>query len=115
VLADSLRDAGSGTNPIEALNLLSVLGVFVALPAMVGRLPWSYFGYSVAMLVPLMTQESAYSPLDGALRHTVVIVPFFVLLAVFGRHAWVDRVIMVVFPLLMALAFYHFVHFGYLG
>lgn len=88
-LWSSFQTVLKGDHPEEIANLVSALAVVVAVPFMWRRLPLSYTAYAVAMVPVLCFRSAATSPLMSTARYTIVVFPFFVLLARFAGNAWI--------------------------
>ena len=114
-LHDSFRTVVDGGHPEEALNLVSSLALVVAVPLMWGRLPGSYVAYAAVSILPIVCRESLVTPQESSARYLLSVFPVFVLLALAGRRAWVDRVVIVTFPVLLGALTAHFTHFAFLG
>jgi Mannosyltransferase (PIG-V) len=114
-LHDSLVTVLRGGHPEEVLNFTSSLALVLALPAMVGRLPLSYVGYTAVSLVPVVCRESLVTPQESSGRYLLAVFPVFVLLARAGRRPWVDRLVLSTFPVLLGALVADFAHFGFLG
>lgn len=99
----------------EMVNVVSVVGLAVALPLMVGRLPWSLVVYAALSFAVVACHQGVVTPLESAARYTTVVFPLFVLLALAGRRLWVDRLVLTTFPVLMTALFLAFVHFVFVG
>jgi hypothetical protein len=114
-LHDSLHTVISGGHSEEALNLASSLGLVVAVPLMWGRLPASHLVYALVSVLPVVCRESLVTPQESSARFLLTVFPVFVLLALAGRRPWVDRLVLVTFPVLLGALVAHFAHFGFLG
>jgi hypothetical protein len=114
-LHDSMRTVLDGGHPEEVINLVSSLALLVAVPLMWGRLPASYLAYAAVSVLPIVCRESLVTPQESSARYVLTVFPVFVLLALGGRHAWVDRLVLVTFPVLLGALVAHFAHFAFLG
>ena len=114
-LHDSVRTVLDGGHPEEALNLASSLALVIAVPLMWGRLPGSYLAYAAVSILPIVCRESLVTPQESSARYLLSVFPVFVLLALAGRRAWVDRLVIVTFPVLLGALTAHFTHFAFLG
>jgi mannosyltransferase PIG-V len=114
-LHDSFRTVLDGGHPEEALNLVSSLALVIAVPLMWGRLPGSYVAYAAVSILPIVCRESLVTPQESSARYLLSVFPVFVLLALAGRRAWVDRLVLVTFPVLLGALTAHFTHFAFLG
>lgn len=114
-LHDSLRTVLAGGHPEEVLNLASSLTLVVSIPLMWGRLPGSYLAYAAVSILPIVCRESLVTPQESSARYLLTVFPVFVLLALAGRHPWVDRLVLVTFPVLLGALVAHFTHFAFLG
>jgi hypothetical protein len=81
VLALSWQEIAQHDNPIEVLNLLTVILCCIALLAGVRRLPVSYTLYAVPQVLLILLHENYVTPLTGTLRYALVIFPVFIVLA----------------------------------
>ena len=114
-LHDSFRTVLDGGHPEEAINLASSLALVIAVPLMWGRLPGSYLAYAAVSILPIVCRESLVTPQESSARYLLSVFPVFVLLALAGRRAWVDRLVIVTFPVLLGALTAHFTHFAFLG
>jgi hypothetical protein len=97
------------------LDLLMMTLLVGSIPLMLRRLPWSYVGYAVASLIPMMVTETPLEPITSNGRYILVLFPVFVVLASAARRRWVDRVVIFTFTPLLILATFHFAHYGKVG
>jgi hypothetical protein len=106
----------SQRDPIEALNLLSLLG-FVVLAIFVSRkLPAAYGLYTWPYLAVLVTREAAFSPLISVSRYLLVLFPCFIVLGLWlARHPWLSAGWLVLSIMLQALLWQYWVHFGFVA
>ncbi|HEY0410954.1 MAG TPA: hypothetical protein VGE42_11880, partial [Candidatus Dormibacteraeota bacterium] len=114
-LDDSLRAVLDGSHPEEAINLAASLTLLVSIPLMWGRLPASYLAYAAVSVLPIVCRESLVTPQESSARYVLTVFPVFVLLALAGRSPWVDRLVLVTFPVLLGALVAHFTHFAFLG
>lgn len=114
-LHDSLHTLLAGGHPEEALNLVSSLALVMALALMWGRVPGSYVVYALVSAVPILCRESLVTPQESSARYALTIFPLFVLLALAGRRMWVDRLVLVTFPVLLGALMVAFSHWVFLG
>ena len=84
----------------------------VAVPLMWGRLPASYLAYAAVNVLPIVCRESLVTPQESSARYLLTVFPVFALLALAGRRAWVDRLVLVTFPVLLGALVAHFAHFA---
>jgi Gpi18-like mannosyltransferase len=97
------------------INLVAASAVLFALTQMPLRLPHSYVAYTAAMLLPLGFHEALLRPLPSAGRYAIIVFPLFALLARAGRYQWVDRTILVTFPVVMTMLFILYTHYHFVG
>jgi hypothetical protein len=114
-LHDSMRTVFDGGHSEEVLNLASSLALVVTVPLMWGRLPASYLAYAAVNVLPIVCRESLVTPQESSARYLLTVFPVFALLALAGRRAWVDRLVLVTFPVLLGALVAHFAHFAFLG
>jgi hypothetical protein len=114
-LHDSLRAVLDGSHPEEVINLAGSLALLVSIPLMWGRLPASYLAYAAVSVLPIVCRESLVTPQESSARYVLTVFPVFVLLALAGRSLWVDRLVLVTFPVLLGALVAHFAHFAFLG
>lgn len=103
-------------DPIEALNLICLLG-FGVLALLVGaRLPFSYVLYVWPSLAVLATREAAFSPLISVSRYTLVLFPCFVVLAtLLARRPWLAMGWLLTSVFLQATLWQYWIHFGFVA
>jgi Mannosyltransferase (PIG-V) len=99
---------------LEFLDLVVVALVAIALPLMWRRLPPSYTVYATANALLAVSREVNGVPSDIG-RFVLVVFPFFVLAAMLAGRRWVERLVLATSPALLALATFHFTHWGYIG
>jgi hypothetical protein len=108
--------ASLSSRPFEVLNLAAVTVAALSVPLLVlRRLPWSYVAYTAANVLAMLWRESAFTPLLSADRFIVVVFPVFVLLALAGGRAWVDRFVLASFAPLQAVMFFHYAQYMFVG
>jgi hypothetical protein len=114
-LHDSLRTVLDGGHAEELINLASSFALLVSIPLMWGRLPASYVAYAAVSVLPIVCRESLVTPQESSARYLLSVFPVFALLALAGRRLWVDRLVLVTFPVLLGALVAHFTHFAFLG
>jgi Mannosyltransferase (PIG-V) len=117
VLADDVRRVFFLRVPgafLEFLDLVVVALMAIALPLMWRRLPHSYTIYAASNALLAVSREVNGVPSDIG-RFVLVVFPFFVLAAMLARRRWVERLVLATAPALLALATFHFTHWGYIG
>ncbi|MGN6673154.1 MAG: hypothetical protein ACTHMA_07630 [Thermomicrobiales bacterium] len=87
VLALSWREITRHNNPMEVLNLLTVVLCCMALLAGVRRLPISYTIFAATQVFLILLHENFVTPLTGTLRYALVLFPVFVVLASWGLRS----------------------------
>jgi hypothetical protein len=103
-------------DPIEAINLLSLLGFALLAVAVTRRLSLGYALYVWPYLAVLAAREAAFSPLISVSRYTLVLFPcFFVLGRWLAQHRWIAAGWLVTGLLLQALLWQYWVHFGFVA
>ena len=112
---ESIGSIMSGTRPEEALNLFAALAIVAAAALMWRRLPPAYTAYVVVTAVVIWFREAQWTPLMSADRFVLPAFPLFVLLALAGRRAWTNRVILGAFVPAQLVLFVVFAHFGFVG
>jgi hypothetical protein len=108
---DSVLTVAAGGHAEEPLNLAFALLLLVSVPLMAWRLPWSYVAYAAVSIIPVVCREGLVTPLAGAGRYTTVVFPVFVLIALAGRSGVLDRIITVMFPVLMVFEFMSYINY----
>jgi hypothetical protein len=114
-LHDSLRTVLDGGHPEEVINLCASIALVISIPLMWGRLPAAQVAYAAASILPIVCRESLVTPQESSARYLLTVFPVFVLLALAGRRDWVDRLVLVSFPVLLGALVAHFTHFAFLG
>ena len=103
-------------DPVEALNLASVVLVSVVTLVGIRRLPLPYTLYSLANIGLLVTRQEDAWPLMSVSRYVLVLFPAFIVLAQLGgRWRWLHQAIRVLGLLVMATLFYEYVHFRFVA
>ena len=111
VIGTSLID-----RPSELLNLAAALALAVSIPVMLGlRFPLSYTAYAGASLFGMTWRYSAYTPLMSDDRYLAVVFPFFVVLAIAAKRAWVGALVLTFSLPLLALLFIRFSQSEFVG
>jgi len=90
----ALTQIGSGTGSvIDVLNLAAtVLFGFLCIPAW-KRLPHEWFLYMLVMILVPIFRMNATQPLVSMSRYVIVLFPGFLLLGMWGKNPWVNRLI----------------------
>jgi len=91
--AVSLLASGSGSI-VDALNLIVTLGLIVIMFAIWKKLPFEYTLYSILMVLAPMLRMTTTQPLVSLTRYALVVFPVFIVLGIWGKNPWVNRVIL---------------------
>lgn len=85
---------------IDVLNLLATI-LFAAMTLLVWiKLPREYGLYTLAMLLAPLFRMTTQQPLVSMFRYVLILFPVFMLWAIWGKNAWVNRaVVYLSFPL----------------
>ena len=102
-------------DPVEALNLASLVLFSGLTVAAFRRLPFTYVLYSALNIVLILTRQMDTWPLMSVSRYVLVLFPGFLMLGLLGRHRWVHQTIYTVGLLMGALLFYQYVHFRFVA
>jgi len=115
-LAASVELLASGQGgPIDALNLLTTLGLGALLIAVWLQLPREYGLFAFLMyLAPLFRMTTA-QPLVSMARYTLAIFPVFFLWGKWGKNAWVNRAVTYLSTPLQLYLSAQFVMWGWVG
>jgi Dolichyl-phosphate-mannose-protein mannosyltransferase len=105
VVASSIATVVQGRHPEELLNLASVVGVAVSLPAMRRLLPLPYALFTAASLLAILCHVGGNSPLMSASRFCTVIFPALMVLGSSLRRRRQYRLVALVFATACALLF----------
>ncbi len=115
-LAASVARLASGQgNLIDALNLLTTLGLGALLVAVWQKQPREYGLYAIAMFLAPLFRMTTTQPLVSMVRYALAIFPVFILWGVWGRNAWVNRAIIYPSLLLQLYLSAQFVMWGWVG
>lgn len=106
---------GSKGDVAEGINLAALLGFCLATCLMVKRVPFSYVLYVAPHLVLLATRQMWFSPLMSTSRYVLPLFPAFILLALYSKPVWLQRLITLGFILLQALLFNEYIHAGFVA
>ena len=100
---------------IDLLNLLVTVLLMIMVARVWTRLPRAYGWYAVAMLLAPLWRMTTEQPLVSMTRYALAIFPMFMLWGAWGKHAWVNRVVVYLsFPLNLYLTA-QFVMWGWVG
>ncbi len=115
-LAASVAQLASGRGSlIDALNLLTTLGLGALLVAVWQKLPREYGLYAVAMFLAPLFRMTTTQPLVSMMRYALAIFPVFILWGGWGKNAWVNRAIIYPSLLLQLYLSAQFVMWGWVG
>lgn len=78
---------------VDALNLIVILGLIGMMFVIWKKLPREYFLYSILMLFAPMFRMTTTQPLVSMTRYALVVFPVFIVWGMWGRHPWVNRVV----------------------
>lgn len=103
-------------DPIEALNLASLVGFTILALWGVRRLPIAYTLYALPHLGLLFAREMYFSPLMSVSRFALVLFPCFIVLATWlARRPALAYGWLAIGVILQAFLFQYFVHWGFVG
>jgi hypothetical protein len=117
-LAQSVRVITTylGSVPYEVLNLAAVVALAASIPAMLKlRFPLSYTAYAAVSLLAMVWRQSAFTPLMSADRFLIVVFPFFVVLALAGRHLQIIRPVVALSLVMLIALFFRYTQFEFVG
>ena len=100
---------------VDLLNLAITAGTGVMLFALWKKLPGEYVLYALAMWLAPLFRMTTTQPLVSMARYALALFPMFILLGIWGKHAWVNRaVVYLSFPLQLYLSA-QFILWGWVG
>ena len=115
-LAASAAFLASGKGSlIDALNLLTTLGLGALLVAVWRKPPREYGLYAIAMFLAPLFRMTTTQPLVSMMRYALAIFPVFMLWGAWGKNAWVNRAIIYPSLLLQLYLSAQFVMWGWVG
>jgi hypothetical protein len=110
----SLLMSGGGTT-VDALNLIVTLGFIVMIFAVWKKLPLEYTLYSVLVLVTPLFRMNSTQPLVSMTRYVLAVFPVFIVLGMWGKNPWVNRVILYTSILLQLYLSAQFILWGWVA
>ena len=110
----SLLLSGDGSI-VDALNLIVTLGLIAIMFAAWKKLPLEYMLYSLIMLVAPMLRMTTTQPLVSMDRYALSVFPIFIVLSMWGKNEWVNRVIVYLSVLLQLYLSAQFLMWGWVG
>ncbi|HEX6512973.1 MAG TPA: mannosyltransferase family protein [Chloroflexota bacterium] len=114
--AISTSFARAQVDPIEAINLSSLLVMCGLTLLGIKRLPAPYTLYNLANIGIMLTRVEDAWPLMSVSRYVLVLFPGFLVLAQLSRgRRWLQQGIAGLGLLLMAVLFYHYIHFRFVA
>jgi hypothetical protein len=115
-LAASWAYIARWSDPIEALNLVCLLGFGLLALVLITRRQIGYALYVVPYLALLLTREMSFSPLMSVSRLTLVLFPCFILIATWlARRPWLAARWLVASLLLQVMLLAYYVHFRFVA
>lgn len=112
--AASVLLRGEGTI-VDALNLITTLGSIGMLFVIWKKLPFEYTLYSLLMLAAPMFRMTTTQPLVSMMRYAIVIFPIFIVLGLWGKNPWVNRLILYTSVLLQLYLSAQFILWGWVA
>lgn len=107
--------AGGGGDIVDILNLLATLGLLAAMPAVWKKLPREYALYSLSMLFAPLFRMTVTQPLVSMTRYALAVFPVFIVLAMWGRSPWVNRLVVYASALLQLYLSAQFILWGWVA
>jgi hypothetical protein len=116
-MGDAIGHIARTGDPIEVLNLLSVIGVTVLAVYGFRRLPPEYGLYAIASVALLWLRDTEnLSPLMSAARYALVIFPCFMIAAqILRRRPAITIGILAISSAIQLALFVYWVHWGFVG
>ena len=113
-VAVSLLAGGNGSI-VDALNIVVTLGLIAMMFAVWKKLPLEYALYSILMLLAPMLRMTTTQPLVSMTRYALVVFPVFILLGIWGKNPWVNRLILYTSALLQLYLSAQFILWGWVA
>jgi hypothetical protein len=107
--------AGDRGGIIDALNLIVTLGLIAMIFTVWKKLPLEYTLYSILMLAAPMFRMTTTQPLVSMTRYALVVFPAFIVLGIWGRNQWVNRIIIYTSALLQLYLSAQFILWGWVA
>ena len=115
-LAAAVAQLASGQGSlVDALNLVTTLGLGALLVAVWQKQPREYGLYAIVMFLAPLFRMTTTQPLVSMMRYALAIFPVFILWGVWGKNAWVNRAIIYPSLLLQLYLSAQFVMWGWVG
>lgn len=100
---------------VDALNLIVTLGSIAMMLAVWRKLPFEYTLYAFVMLAAPLFRMTTLQPLVSMMRYAVVIFPIFIVLGMWGKNPWVNRLILYTSVLLQLYLSAQFILWGWVA
>lgn len=100
---------------VDALNLIITLGSIAILFVIGKKLPFEYTSYSLLMLLAPLFRMTTTQPLVSMMRYAVVIFPIFIIVGMWGKNPWVNRLILYTSVLLQLYLSAQFILWGWVA
>ncbi len=105
----------NGGGIVDVLNLIVTLGLIVMIFFIWKKLPFEYTIYSLLMLFAPMLRMTTTQPLVSMTRYALAVFPAFIVLGIWGKIPWVNRVIMYTSVLLQLYLSAQFILWGWVA
>jgi hypothetical protein len=100
---------------VDALNLVVTMGLIAMMFAVWKRLPLEYTFYSLPMLLIPLLRMNAIQPLVSMSRYALVVFPVFIVLGMWGKYPWANRIILYTSILLQLYLSAQFILWGWVA
>ena len=100
---------------VDALNLIATLGLIGMMLPVWKKLPFEYTLYSLLMLIAPMLRMTTTQPLVSMTRYALAVFPVFIVLGMWGKNPWVNRVILYTSVLLQLYLSAQFILWGWVA
>lgn len=107
--------AGGKGSIVDGLNLGVTLSLLVLMFPIWKKLPFEYFLYSLLMLLAPMLRMTTTQPLVSMTRYALAVFPMFIVLAIWGKNPWVNRLILYISLLLQLYLSAQFILWGWVA
>jgi hypothetical protein len=103
------------SNWVVLFNLLVTLGMIIMLGLLFQQMPREYALYALMMILAPLFRMTTAEPLVSMARYAITVFPMFMLLAVWGKNPWVNRMVVYLSFLLQLYVCAQFVLWGWVG
>ena len=100
---------------VDALNLIVTIGLVAMIFPVWKKLPLEYTLYSLLMLIAPMLRMTTTQPLVSMTRYALAVFPVFIVLGMWGKNPWVNRVILYTSVLLQLYLSAQFILWGWVA